>query len=566
MLRQEAERIITEYAGPIFGFALKRCGNVHDAEDLSQEIVTRAFRALLLRDDIEDARKFIWTIAHNTLNSYYRETSRMIVGVPLEEAAGAVSDPGAGPDTALEAEEERKTIRRLRGEIAYLSRLQRRIVIAYYFENRKQADIARELGIPLGTVKWHLFEAKRELKRGMDKMRQPSELKFNPIHFDSVGMNGKSGTKSLDEFFRSALSQNICYCVRKTAKTVGEIADDLGVSPVYVETEVEFLEKYGFLLEKNGRYIVNFLISEPTAELLTMQDRMYKKAAELFANDLYDGLTGSGILDDAGILCHQTDGPATPADNARADRNFLLWTLIPFIASWSGEELMDKSVSFEEVMTIRADGGRNIVLATVVPDDLKLPEDYVYLNGWCGPFLNGNGPGGRMLWQMDSEWSDRNEEGRTMHVGKDALRVIALYEREREERLSRDEYAWLAEQGYVKTGGDYDGLFQAAWQIVILENRDIQARLIGIGDRIKRKHQAEFEALKAPYVKAWLDMVPAHLKKLGAYEMQFIFSDGWFLVHCVAALLRNGKLKPPAQGQRKALTTVLCFCRDEGEG
>ena len=98
---------------------------------------------------------------------------------------------------------------------------------------------------------------------------------------------------------------------------------------------------------------------------------------------------------------------------------------------------------------------------------------------------------------------------------------------------------------------------------MILENRDIQARLIEIGDRIKRKHQAELEALKAPYVKAWLDMVPAHLKKVGSYEMQFIFcSDGWFLLHCVKALLWNGKLKPPTQGQRKALTTLLGFNRD----
>lgn len=33
----------------------------------------------------------------------------------------------------------------------------RRIVIAYYFENRKQADISRELGIPFGTVKWQVI-------------------------------------------------------------------------------------------------------------------------------------------------------------------------------------------------------------------------------------------------------------------------------------------------------------------------------------------------------------------------------------------------------------------------
>ncbi len=50
--REEAEKIITEYLGSIFGFALKRCRNAQDAEDLSQDIVFRAFRALLIKDDI----------------------------------------------------------------------------------------------------------------------------------------------------------------------------------------------------------------------------------------------------------------------------------------------------------------------------------------------------------------------------------------------------------------------------------------------------------------------------------------------------------------------------------
>lgn len=553
MRRQDAERAINEYRDPVYRFILKRCGNDCDAEDLSQEILMRAFLALLARDDIEDIRKFIWSIAHNMLVSYYRENARRTASVSLDKVEETLSDSNAELDRIIDVAEEEESIRRLHSEIAYLSKLHRRIVIAYYFESRKQADIAIELGLPLGTVKWHLSEAKRELKRGMDKMRKPSDLKFNPIHFESIGMNGKSGTKSLDEFFRSTLSQNICYCVRKTAKTVGSIADALGVSPVYVETEVEFLEKYGFLLEKNGRYIVNFLISEPTAELLTMMDRMYKKAADLFANELYDELMNRGILDDPGILCHQTDG-------ARADHNFLLWSLIPFIVAWSGEKLMDKPISFEEVMTIRADGGRNIVHATVIPDDLDLPEDYVYLNGWCGPMWVGNGPDGRMFWQVDSEWSDRNEEGRVGHVHEIGMRTIALYEREVQERLSRDEYAWLAEQGYVKARGGCDNSFKIPWQIVVFENRDIQVRLIEIGDRIRRKHQAEFETLRAPYIRTWLDMAPAHLQKVRAYEMQFIFcSNGWFMLHCVMALLRNGKLKPPTQEQRKGLTTVLGF-------
>ena len=141
-----------------------------------------------------------------------------MVGVSIDEVAELIADPYSELDT----DDNTEAIHRLQAEIAYLSKLQRRIVIAYYFENRKQADIARELGIPLGTVKWHLFESKKELKRGMDTMRKPSELKFNPIKFNSYGINGSVGTKSPDEFLRSTLSQNICYCVRNTAKTINE--------------------------------------------------------------------------------------------------------------------------------------------------------------------------------------------------------------------------------------------------------------------------------------------------------------------------------------------------------
>ena len=551
MNRQDVEKTITEYLKPIFGFALKRCKSIHDAEDLSQEIAIRAFRALLIKDDVADMGKFIWTVAHNTLSNYYRDTAKSMVGVSIDEVAELIADPYSELDT----DDNTEAIHRLQTEIAYLSKLQRRIVIAYYFENRKQADIAQELDIPLGTVKWHLFEAKKELKRGMDTMRKASELKFNPIKFHSYGINGSVGKKSPDEFFRSTLAQNICYCVRNTAKTINEIADDLGVSPVYVETEVEFLEEYGFLQAQKDKYIINFIISEPTAELLTMQNDMYKRAAELFANDLYDELTSSGILDDPDILCGQTDAPISLTESPKADRNFILWTLIPYIAAWSGEKLMDESISFEEVATIRPDGAHNIYHASVVPDEMVLPDDYVYMRNWCGPMWNKGDY--QMMWQIDSEWSDRAPV-KERNIPEEQERTITLLNWEKHNLLSKHDYAWLAERGYIKTNGDYDGHFKSAWQIVVLASNEIRDKLLAIGERIKVKYQTEFDALKAPYAEAVLESVPAHLRKIKAYELQFVFhADGWFLVHCITALLKNGKLKEPTEGQRKSLTTLI---------
>lgn len=136
MNRQDAEKSITERLKPIFGFALKRCKTIHDAEDLSQEIAIRAFRALMIKNDIEDMDKFIWTIAHNALSNYYRGIAKSIVGVSIDEIKELIADPYSDMGT----DDNAQTIHRLQAEIAYLSKLQRSIVIAYYFENRKQAE------------------------------------------------------------------------------------------------------------------------------------------------------------------------------------------------------------------------------------------------------------------------------------------------------------------------------------------------------------------------------------------------------------------------------------------
>ena len=77
--------------------------------------------------------------------------------------------------------------------------------------------------------------------------------------------------------------------MRNTAKTINEIADDLGVSPVYVETEVEFLEEYGFLQAWKDKYIVNGreyefhgdIPSITTAQYIDYQTYMKEKPVDL---------------------------------------------------------------------------------------------------------------------------------------------------------------------------------------------------------------------------------------------------------------------------------------------
>ncbi|WP_367925654.1 RNA polymerase sigma factor [uncultured Ruthenibacterium sp.] len=547
MKREQAEKITVEYLKPIYGFALKRCANLQDAEDLTQEIVLKVFRALLCMEEIEALDKFIWTVVHNTLANYYRGKVKTALGVPIDDLAELLPSED---DTASGIIEKENTDR-LHREIAYLSKLQRRIVIAYYFENKRQERIASELGIPVGTVKWHLFEAKKDLKKGMNAMRQTGELKFNPIKFELCGTNGSPGTKGANNnFFHSILSQNIVYSVWREAKTVEKIADELGVSPVYVESEAEYLAEYGFLKEKGGKYLCNILLDEASNELIALKDKIYCQAAKLFANELFDELTDSKILKDPRIICSQTDQPLTFTE----DDNFILWSLIPYIAALSGESLMDKSISFDEVATIRPDGGHNICYASVAAPNVKLPMYFESMLHFCGPFWNANKD--YILWQIDSEWSTtRVHDGYIEKVNR-ILSILSKLNDSNEEDL-----AFLEEMGMIKTRKEIDGnksRFQFVSQVVWLENRQIKNELLAIGDRIKERHWAKLKTMKESFIKAVLNETPKHLHKMQKFGLQYtFFSDGWFILHCMKELVNNGKLKLPTEEQKKSLTTII---------
>ncbi len=544
MNRTDAEKWTTEYLKPVFGFALKKCKSIEDAEDLSQEIMAKVYVALMKRDDIEDVSKFIWTIAHNCLSNYYRDNNHSFAGVPIDDVEDYLYDDTQSVESSLI---EREEISRLYSEIAYLSKLQRRIVIMYYYENKNQEKIAEELTIPVGTVKWHLFEAKKELKRGMEIMREPSELKFNPKRFDMCSFSGKIGTKGdISNFFRSAISQNIVYTVRNEAKSINEIADELGVSPVYVESEAEYLEEYGFLLKQKDKYICNILLSEPSEELNHLHDIMYLKAAKIFANELYDELIKSGLLDSDCVLGGYND---------TRDKNFLMWALIPFITAFSGEYLVDKSIAFSDVYTIRPDGGKNICYATLATPGAKPPMYNEEMKKFRGPFWNGL-TDKITLWTIDSEWSDKRiEDNYQLSVVRD-LTLLNNYLND--VILSEDDYAYLAEKGYISVSGKPDELFKTALRIIYIKDEESRKKLLSIGDKIKAKFKTEFEEFKAPYIKDVLEKTPKHLQKMRMYGLQYIFySDAWFILHCLKELVNNGKLTFPTEKQKQALTTVL---------
>ncbi len=174
---------------------------------------------------------------------------------------------------------------------------------------------------------------------------------------------------------------------------------------------------------KNGRYLCNILLDEPSSELIALRDKVYCKAARLFANDLFDELTRSGIVSDPRIECGQTVPAPDSAGHARADDNFILWSLIPYIAAHSGEAPAETNVSFEEAAAMRPDGGFNICHASVAAPNGRQPMYYESMQHLRGPCWNQNQE--FLLWQMDSEWSSIRVTDGYMEKAKRILSILS---------------------------------------------------------------------------------------------------------------------------------------------
>lgn len=537
MKEENAAILVEKYMRQIYSFVSKRVSNPSDVEDLTQEICLKLYNAVKTKEIIAE-ESFVWTVAKHTLANYYRAKEKTHYLIGMDELDYEIADD---KENVLNNYIQREDCKKIQKEIAYLNKLQRRIVIAFYYDGKKQTEIASELDIPIGTVKWHLNVAKAELKKGMEKMRHLEELKFNPINFSIIGMSGYDGTMGAAiNFFRSALSQNIVYCIYKKEMTIEEIADVLAVSPVYVESELEFLEKYSMVINNKGKYIANILIDEMYDDEIERHRAFYEPISMKIANRLYDEIVAGDYLNSNEIII---------PDN---DKNAFMWSLIFYLLAWGEADIFEEKIKFDDVAELRADGGKNIITASV---ETKAGEEYIKehkLDQLCGPCWNGNGD--VVLWLIDGDWTEKRVGNN--YGGPNIQRDLKLLKRFYDgEKLTEDDYAFLCQKGYIKKCGD-DFVFN----IAVLAGGNTKERLLELTKNIKNEIFANEAQIINEYKEWYMANIqcPKHLRKQKEFGLQYLFhSDGWFMIYAKKALVESGRLKPLKEEQRISATEVL---------
>lgn len=136
-----------------------------DANDAAQEGFLSAWQAIGRYDPKRAFRPWLMQIVVNAARDL-RRRRRVRAAEPLDHVAAAARDNPAREAGASDLGEK------LRAALATLPERQRLAVVLFDAEGYPQAEIAKMLGIPEGTVKSDVFHGRRALRKVLESVKE----------------------------------------------------------------------------------------------------------------------------------------------------------------------------------------------------------------------------------------------------------------------------------------------------------------------------------------------------------------------------------------------------------
>lgn len=164
--RAAFDALVEKHARPIYGLIYRMVrGNKEEAEDLTQEVLLRAYKALpKFREDSQFSTWLHRIAVNRTLNRLQKKTvpARSIHETTPdgEERLREVPDAGRGPQEQLQDSELRSVLERA---IDHLSDSLRAVFVMREVQGLPHEEIASILGVKSQAVRVRLHRAKKDL-------------------------------------------------------------------------------------------------------------------------------------------------------------------------------------------------------------------------------------------------------------------------------------------------------------------------------------------------------------------------------------------------------------------
>ncbi len=196
--QQALSQLVQSQQHYVYSIAMSVLKHPEDAADLTQEAFIRLFRTIAQYHGESRFTTWLYRLVVNLCRDELRRRGRQlpIHPSPTDEegdqlTAVADDDRWIDPAQALDSQELRVQVRQALSQLEEPYRL---VLVLYYFEDMRYADIAEILDMPLNTVKSHIRRGKERLVTILESQERPPSRKVvaqprsNPPHDSFSGM------------------------------------------------------------------------------------------------------------------------------------------------------------------------------------------------------------------------------------------------------------------------------------------------------------------------------------------------------------------------------------------
>jgi RNA polymerase sigma-70 factor, ECF subfamily len=241
---------VVSMAEPIYRFCLKRVGSFEDAEDLSQEILADIIDGLGRRH-IANLEAWSWTVARNCYAKRCADKRATWTTTTLDD------DVTADPRSNVEEHAMNREVRESAfSTVIGLSELYRHVLVEFYVYGKSYREIARNLSIPLSSVKWRIYEGRNRFRERWSKKMNAKERVYDQIEWIIMCNGSMDPNRYLDR----QINRAIASAAYEHAVSVEEISDVTGIPCLYIEDELEEMIYGEALIETGGKYETGFIV------------------------------------------------------------------------------------------------------------------------------------------------------------------------------------------------------------------------------------------------------------------------------------------------------------------
>lgn len=529
------DQVAAENLSKVLSWAVRKTGNRSAGEDLAQEVFAQFYAAATKAESVEKPENLLWKVAYYCWCNYLRNKSKQSKTITLD---ASIPDNTDYASEMISAAMKNNYIAKMRREILNLSYVQRESMIIHYLEGLTIADTAARLGTTVSAVTWHLFDARKKIKREIESMSIPeTDYVYRPGKL-RVGISGGDAGLNPDTKWinGSLIRQNLCLLCYRESKTIEELVELTGIPRPYLEYDLVWLVNREFMTLEGKKYATSF----PIIGRRHMQDigTLYAATRKELIDKIIDFLWS-----------HEKEIRSIGFYGCEFPAKKLMWSIITMFISFVSRNspLLTRLKKIDR--PIRPDGGKYIIMAGDLSEGQELdPNGYqgeILWGGYCGIISDNCIPGSNTdmyYWLGVNCFAGEKYHPDIVHAdGTKRSLLHWIYTSTIEPWFSEDKLEphgkealaeAIADGLIVKDGNQYKPNFVifTAEQIEKLREdifrplmEDIESVLSELGLKISAMHKADFPKITKSYVDyhTYVD-----LWDFGIYTLMYAAYDG----------------------------------------